>query len=234
MHEQCIPALSLGEGGGELGTRLKRGHMFICSRLGWLFTWYVSPLPLLSYSPPSPLPFTPASISVPLLVVASGIDEKTLKCEGVCAASLPTCTTMAVVTHPGKLSFCPSSPLPFSCGIPSIVLSFLLLFFLPLPFYLLPLPTSSFPPSPFLLPPSLSPPFFLPLPTSFLSTLVDETSPVDEPSTSEQVTEGVKFAYTLPHQQSDQEDRQDDAALVCVHLWLVCSYIHVSSCDSII
>ena len=31
----------------------------------------------------------------PPLVVASGIDEKTLKREGVCAASLPT--TMAVV-----------------------------------------------------------------------------------------------------------------------------------------
>ena len=48
-------------------------------------------------------------------------------------------------------------------------------------------------------------------------TLVDETSPVDEPSDSDQVTEGVKFAYTLPHQQSNQEDSQDDTALVCVH-----------------
>ena len=65
-------------------------------------------------------------------------------------------------------------------------------------------------------------------------TLVDETSPVDEPSNSDQVTEGVKFAYTLPHQQSNQEDSQDDTALVCVHIHacvsacviciLVCTY----------
>ena len=49
-------------------------------------------------------------------------------------------------------------------------------------------------------------------------TLVDKTSPVDEPSDSDQVTEGVKFTYTLPHQQSNQEDSQDDTALVCVHI----------------
>ena len=130
---------------------------------------FPSPPPLLFPSLPH-LPFYPSSISVPLLVVVgSRIDEKTLKCEGVCTAFFPTCTTMAVVTHPGKLSllsFCPSSPLPFSfchCGIPSIVLSFLLPFFLPLPFSLLPsssslLPTSSLPPPllPSLLPPDIS------------------------------------------------------------------------------
>ena len=37
----------------------------------------------------------PSPQCAPPLVVASGIDEKTLKREGVCAASLPT--TMAVV-----------------------------------------------------------------------------------------------------------------------------------------
>ena len=58
-------------------------------------------------------------------------------------------------------------------------------------------------------------------------TLVDETSPVDEPSTSDQVTEGVKFAYTLPQQQSNQEDSQDDTALVCVH---PCACVSVCVC----
>ena len=74
-------------------------------------------------------------------------------------------------------------------------------------------------------------------------TLVDETSPVDEPSDSDQVTEGVKFAYTLPQQQSNQEDSQDDTALVCVHpcvcvslcvhmhvCWSVCSHACVLVC----
>ena len=61
-------------------------------------------------------------------------------------------------------------------------------------------------------------------------TLIDETSPVDEPSNSDQVTEGVKFAYTLPQQQSNQEDNQelkDDTAL-CVHpcaCVLICVYV---------
>ena len=32
-----------------------------------------------------------------------------------------------------------------------------------------------------------------------------------------QSTNQVKFAYTLPQQQSNQEDSQDDTALVCVH-----------------
>ena len=58
-------------------------------------------------------------------------------------------------------------------------------------------------------------------------TLVDETSPVDEPSDSDQVTEGVKFAYTLPHQQSNQKDSQDNTALVCVHPCACgCSYMY--------
>ena len=85
---------------------------------------------------------------------------------------------------------------------------------------------------------SLSLSFFIPtfplsLPSYPLSsslsgiTLVDETSPVDEPSDSDQVTEGVKFAYTLPHQQSNQEDSQDDTALVCVH---PCVFVSVCVC----
>lgn len=40
-------------------------------------------------------PATPPSQCVPPLVVASGIDERTLKREGVCAASLPT--TMGII-----------------------------------------------------------------------------------------------------------------------------------------
>ena len=48
-------------------------------------------------------------------------------------------------------------------------------------------------------------------------TLVDETSPVDKPSNSDQVTGGVQFAYALPQQQSNQEDNQDDTALVGSH-----------------
>ena len=69
---------------------------------------------------------------------------------------------------------------------------------------------------PFFIPPfPLSLPSYPPLPPGI--TLVDETSPVDELSDSDQVTEGVKFAYTLPQQQSNQEDSQDDTALVCVH-----------------
>ena len=79
---------------------------------------------------------------------------------------------------------------------------------------------------------SLSP-FHLILPSfhSSLSgiTLVDETPPVDEPSDSDQVTEGVKFAYTLPHQQSNQ-DSQDDTALVCVH---PCACVSVCVCTCI-
>ena len=46
-------------------------------------------------------------------------------------------------------------------------------------------------------------------------TLVDKTSPVDEPSNSDQVTEGLQCAYTLPQQQSNQED--NDTAVVGVH-----------------
>ena len=84
------------------------------------------------------------------------------------------------------------------------------------------------PPLPFFIPP-----FPLSLPSYPLSsslsgiTMVDETSPVDEPSDSDQVTEGVKFAYTLPHQQSNQEDSQDDTALVCVHQ---CACVLVCMC----
>ena len=88
---------------------------------------------------------------------------------------------------------------------------------LSLPLSILSCPSSSLSLSSFLLP-SL-PSILSSLPSSLPGiTLVDETSPVDEPSTSDQVTEGVKFAYTLPHQQSNQEDSQDDTALVCVHI----------------
>ena len=82
---------------------------------------------------------------------------------------------------------------------------------------------------------SLSP--FLPssLLSIFLSsslsgiTLVDETSPVDEPSNSDQVTEGVKFAYTLPQQQSNRED--NDTVLVCVHHARTCALcIYICVC----
>ena len=76
------------------------------------------------------------------------------------------------------------------------------------------------------------------------STLVDETSPVDEPLNSDQVTEGVQFAYSLPQQQSNQEDNQDDTGMcssmcvcvrvgLCVHVYLcvsVCTY-KLSSCS---
>ena len=78
-----------------------------------------------------------------------------------------------------------------------------------------------------LLSPFLHPSFpFLPSISSSLPgiTLVDKTTPVDEPSDSDQVTEGVKFAYTLPHQQSNQEENEDDTALVCV-------FIHVHVCQ---
>lgn len=37
---------------------------------------------------------------VPPLVVASGIDERTLKREGVCAASLPTTMGMPLISWP--------------------------------------------------------------------------------------------------------------------------------------
>ena len=56
------------------------------------------------------------------------------------------------------------------------------------------------------------PPFLPPFLPSI--TLVDETSPVDEPLNSDQVTEGVQFAYTLPQQQSNMDN---DTALVGVH-----------------
>ena len=62
-------------------------------------------------------------------------------------------------------------------------------------------------------------------------TLGDKVSPVDKPSNSDQVTEGVQFAYTLPQH---QEDNQDDTALVgcacvCVLYVLVC--VHVNCMD---
>ena len=66
-------------------------------------------------------------------------------------------------------------------------------------------------------------------------TLVDERSPVDKPLNSDQVTEGVQFAYTLPQHQSNQED--NDTALVGVHpcacvcmCWSVCVHICVHVC----
>ena len=76
-------------------------------------------------------------------------------------------------------------------------------------------------------------PYFT-VPPSLPSSLVDETSPVAEPLNSDQVTEGVKFAYTLPQQQLNQEDTQEDTALVCVHpcvcvcvlYVLVCVHVH--------
>ena len=93
----------------------------------------------------------------------------------------------------------------------------------------------SLPPSLYPVHPPLSLPSY-PLSSSLSGiTLVDATSPVDEPSDSDQVTEGVKFAYTLPYQQS--KDSQDDTALVCVHTHacvsacviciLVCTYVSV-------
>ena len=59
-------------------------HVYMCMSTILILSMYDNLLPL----PPSPQ-------CAPPLVVASGIDEKTLKREGVCAASLPI--TMAVV-----------------------------------------------------------------------------------------------------------------------------------------
>ena len=61
-------------------------------------------------------------------------------------------------------------------------------------------------------------------------TLVEETSPVDELSNSDHVTEGLQFAYTLPQHQED-----NDTALVgvhqCVYVLYVLVYVHVHCMD---
>ena len=96
---------------------------------------------------------------------------------------------------------CPSLPLFLSSfRLPSA--------FLPSPSSLYSL--SSLPNFHLIFPPALPHPFLPGI------TLVDETSPVDEPLNSDQVTEGVQFAYTLPQQQSNPADNQD-TALVGVH-----------------